>query len=671
VGANISVGAGAVLAAPVPVVAEESALLPASPPLLPSRDEPARVPGELVFHFSPLPSNPTLPYGLAVGNFTGTRGLHMSAHACVGSYGGPAAVLPDSGVCTFKNFFCTDPFNGTYPNRTCSFHNLYFAGAPADPPPYSSHDWFYFAPVSREELGAPGWDAAAARARLKAEFRVDLLSRLKQDTWWRIEVLFFLAEPASGGLRVNIVRPPPPARRLGASPGPLNAPVVFDAEGCTLLDGATNASVYSGLLWSNTSTLVAAAAAAGLACLPAGVQAFTPRSFFFFSITHGSNIGHTLWDDLIPFSGAATALQLPFEGLDFLITVVMGYTSWKWNEADPPPWAGDQGVRSTVAYSSPNMEPVFVATLAAQGMQRLVHVARVAGGLTGFSPHNFRPNHVVFGAEPPTRSVWAFRQHVLRQMGFSEEEALRGARALPPPSPAHNVSLLFVRGKRGINDLEGLMAGIRSAYPHVHVGSVAWEETGGILNEAKILANTHILASLDGTASLKTFFMPPGAVFIELGVGRPWGSQMLCDFLHGAYDHVRVLHYDQLAPGEHEGHQHGAITVPLQKLSPFLDRALALLRDGFAIPLEPGVNLDPNALLLRFLMQRYPELAYHAVDLWNNGELKAARVFEGAEEWYSSVIGPPPPRLREDIERFCSAQPCGMAPLPAVPLLQQ
>ena len=644
------------------LLAIQAALHPAAAQPLPAeRSEPAQEPGEPVLHFSPLHSNPPLPLGLQLSNFTGTRSLHMSSHSCAGAYGAAAGVSSNSS-CTFENLFCADPYTDAYPNRTCSFHNLYYAPAEVHPPPYSSHDWFYFAAVSRAEVSRPGWDAAAARTRLKEEFRVDLLSRLKQDTWWRIEVIFFLAEPAPGGRRVNLSRPPPPLRHKGGvlSGAPPSA-VVHSAEHCALLDGASSVPVYSASQWNESTAL----AALGLSCLPPGVRAFTPRPFFFLTLTHHTNIGHALWDDLMPFLAAAQVLQLPLTGLDLLLTAVVQEDMFRWDHALPAAsWGmGDQGVRMAYAYTSPGKDPVQLSTLSAEAHRRLVHVQHVAGGLTGFSPHNFRPNHLILGAEPPLRTVWALRQHMLRQMGFSEEEAQRSVRELPPPSPKHNTSLLFIRGKRGVDNLEGLMDEIRMAYPHVQVDSVAWEETGGLLNEAKVLLTAHILVSMDGTASLKNFFLPPGAVFIELGVASSWGSQMLCDFLHGAYDHIRVLHYDQLAPGEHEGHQYSSITVPLRKLAPFLDRALALVQDGFPIPIEPGVNLDPNALLLRYLLQRYPELAHFTVVLYSQGRhLKAKRVFEGAVEWYEMALGTPPEDFREDIERFCAAQPCGQPP---------
>jgi hypothetical protein len=183
---------------------------------------------------------------------------------------------------------------------------------------------------------------------------------------------------------------------------------------------------------------------------------------------------------------------------------------------------------------------------------------------------------------------------------------------------------------------------------------------GGLANEAKLLGNTHILVSMDGTASLKTLFLPPGAVFIELGVSMPWGSQMLCDFLHGAYDHIRVLHYEKLEPGEHKYNPYSAVTIPLRKISFYLDQALGLIETGFPIPVKLGSNLDGNGNLLRHLFGRFPEFAFYGVDMWTLKQVKNETVFDGAVKWYEMFVGKPAPvELLLEISSFCALQPCG------------
>lgn len=233
----------------------------------------------------------------------------------------------------------------------------------------------------------------------------------------------------------------------------------------------------------------------------------------------------------------------------------------------------------------------------------------------------------------------------------------------------YSTFVVFVVGKREISNLEPLLEELALAYPTVMFSKVAWEKTGGIANEAALLLKTHILVSLDGTAALKTLFLPPGAVFIELGVSAPWGSQMLCDYLHGAYDHIRVLHYEFLEPWEHEHDILSSMVIPPHKLSIYLDQALELIEAGFPIPVEIGTNLDGNGHLLRHLFKRFPELAFYGVDMWTQRYLKTERVFEGAEKWYEIFVGRPAPReLREEIFAFCAAHPCGNSTITPPPL---
>lgn len=628
---------------------------------------------EPVLHFSPLTSaNPTpLPFNITLGNFTGTRSLHMSSHHCVGVYGGPeAGQLKGLAVCNYTNFFCTDPL-GLYPNRTCKFTNLYFARINSHPPPYSSYDWFYFASVTSAEVKGGAWDADVARTYLQAQFRTAIHSRIHQDNWWRLWVVFFLEEPVAGGEQplVSLTRPfHTPLKPGGVVAGNAPAGTVSGASECTLLEtiskqgggGSSTTLPYKG----NT-----------ISCLPPGVGAFTLRHFFLLHMTHHTNICHTLWDDLVPFAAVAQLLGLPLTQtplpnqpppLDFLLTCRPQERMFRWDRMKPfGAWGmGDMGVRQAFAYASPGKDPVQLGDVLAEAGDRLVHFPLVGGGLTAMSAHNFRPSYAVFGAEAPLRSVWALRTHLMQSMGFTEAEVERSVGALPPPSPTHTLSLLIVKGKRGIRNLEGLMGGIRKAYPFVKVSTVAWEEVGGLAKEARLLSTTHVVVSLDGTVASKNLFLPPGAVFINLGVAQEYGSQYFLDFLHGAYDHIRVLSYDKLADGEHEGHMLSSMTVPLEKLAPYLEEAFALVAPTgplFSIPVEASeeLNLDANARLLRFLFNRYPEFPYAGIAVWHNASVRSKRVFVAAEEMYALATGKSAPKsLREDIVAYCATHPC-------------
>ena len=640
---------------------------------------------EPIFHFSPLASgNPfPLPFGTLLGNFTGTRSLHMSSHHCVGAYGGPGSEQGWAN-CTFSNFFCTDPVTGLYPNRTCRFTNLYFARIAAHPPPYSSYDWLYFAPVTLAQVQARGWDAGVERVRLQSQFRTNIHSRIHQDNWWRVSVVFFLEEPVSpsrASVMVNLVRPLPSPKnpRGGVVAGHPPARTVSDASQCTLLEAG--GGVYK---------------KSDVACLPPGVGAFTLRHFFLLHMTHHTNICHTLWDDLIPFAAAAQILGLPLHSpsdallppsppFDFLLTCRPQEFMFRWDRTLPfVAWGmKDMGVRQAFAYASPGADPVQLGDVMKEAGDRLVHFPLVGGGLTAMSAHNFRPSYRVFGAEAPLRSVWSLRTHLMRGMGFTEKEIGRDVSALPSSSSSssssssNTLSLLIVRGKRGIRNLASLVEGIGKKYPRVGVRTVAWgeAEVGGLLEEARLLSTTHVLLSLDGTVASKNLFLPPGAVFINLGVAQVYGSQYFLDFLHGAYDHIRVLPYNKLGRGEHEGHMLSSMTVPLEKkLAPYLEEAFALVTNrSFSVPLRLGRsgrqeeeeeeeevdNWDANSRLLRFLFRKYPEFPYAGITLWHNASLRSKRVFVAAEEMYALATGKPAPQsLREDITAYCKSHPC-------------
>jgi hypothetical protein len=126
---------------------------------------------------------------------------------------------------------------------------------------------------------------------------------------------------------------------------------------------------------------------------------------------------------------------------------------------------------------------------------------------------------------------------------------------------------------------------------------------------------THIFVATDGTVSLTMPFLPPGAVHINLGVARPWGSQVQCDFLFSAVDHARVLFYGALAAGEHNSlttvpdRSEDGFTVPPAKLAPLVRRAIDLVRGGFPVPTALDANLAPSARLLAHLLGRHPDFA--------------------------------------------------------------
>lgn len=415
----------------------------------------------------------------------------------------------------------------------------------------------------------------------------------------------------------------------------------------------------------------ASAAAGGIACLPRGVGAFAPRPFFYLYVSNFENVGHTLWDDVVPVVAAAHVLGLQFSDFDLLLSSV-GCCEYRW-PATAPPWGGDQGTRALFNYLSPNFDPAQLWKLSEEAGSDLVLFPRIAGGLTGHSPHNFRPTMRVFGAEVPVRSVWRARSFLFAQMGLAAEGA-RSVRELPRPEPGMEARLVLVKTKRDIVNRDELLGGLRTTFPNLLVEDLAWQDLGGLREEARRVAEVSILVTQDGTASANSFFLPEGAAFVSLGVARAWGSQSQCDFMHASLDHVRVLYYDRLEPGEHDGQPFSTLRIPPAKLAPFVHQALNLTRHGFAVPTAETENHDGNAALTRFLFERYPEFAWMGIDMWvdyvPNSELghKMSRMKDGAPAMYRHFVGrEPPASLAEDIAAYCARAPCGYVPHEGVP----
>ena len=76
--------------------------------------------------------------------------------------------------------------------------------------------------------------------------------------------------------------------------------------------------------------------------------------------------------------------------------------------------------------------------------------------------------------------------------------------------------------------------------------------------------------------------------------------------------------------------------------------------------------MTPNAQLLRYLQERYPEFAEVTESGWRaQGQspdfIQAAPAYWAAPVVYRRFVGQPPPKsFYDDITAFCSAQPCGL-----------
>lgn len=430
--------------------------------------------------------------------FVGLPSLHMSSHRCVGAY----------------------PLSGS-----CAFRNLYFSSVPGigvvELSSHHSGDWTYATSVPADEVAAGLWPSAVLRDfvwALENELRVSLHSRLPitESKRWSIAIAVFASSPAksSSALDASV-----PIEVLSARPWPLSRQL-----GDLVLETGTR-----------SACLLHPRLPRGVACVPPGVVGIVPQPFFLMHRTHGSNIGHTLWDDCLTFLQAMEDLDLlPRLGdYDLLLTEEAGGDR-RWGDD-----AAARAVREIFTLTSPGRQPVEVADLddallSLENDGAVVLVPEVAGGVTGMSPHNLRPDMKAPGAQQ--RSVWRLRNHLLAATGFSEAEILRPAGDIPTGDA---LRLLFVRGKRPVWNERQMLDVLRSDFPELIVDVVAWEKLGrGLRGEAEELLRTHIFLAMDGTVALNAFFLPPGAVHIQLGVARPWGSQVQCDFLFSSLDHL-------------------------------------------------------------------------------------------------------------------------------------
>ena len=497
---------------------------------------------------------------------------------------------------------------------SCSFRNLYYASSVTSVPggverTSNSGIWTYAVAVPAAEVAAGVWGEDALRALvlgLEGELHsgsLSLSSRAPphQSSIWALSVAIFSAEAAPASM---VLREGPSSARM--APAQLFLPI---AAGTNVVSCPS-----IGLTEAERSDHDADAVSAQ--CIPPGVAGIVAQPFFLLYRTNGANIGHSLWDDAVPFFSAIDDLGLTsrMSEIAVLHTEAAGPWSRTWGSRGV-----ERAVRQLFSLISPNgAELVTLDNVLGFGVALF---REISGGLTGMSAHNLRPDMRVYGADAQWRSIWRMRTHVLRAAGLGDEEIKQPASGLKINESSSAVSgmpqtikLLFVRSKRPVRNEAQLLADIAAAFPELSIEALAWEELGGgaagFRAEIMRLAGTHILLSGDGTVAMTVPFLPRGAVHIQLGVARPWGIQVQCDFLYSSLDHVRVLYYSgPLEVGEHGATHLDGFAVPFPKLEKLLRQALALLHDGFTVPVEAAANMSPSALLLSHLLKSHADFA--------------------------------------------------------------
>ena len=497
----------------------------------------------------------------------------LSSHRCAGA-------PPEGGSCHFRNLYYTSSVVGL-PDPFAAVRN---SGA-----------WTYVVAVPAAEVAAGVWGEGELRA-LVADIEAEL---------------------HRGGLTLSSRRPAGPSKFWGIgvavlsvapSPGTRNIAAISELVAAPPL--VTLVGGEGGVVACSTK-----ASAAAAPCVPPGVAGEVREPFFLLHRTNGGNIGHSLWDDAVPFVAAMEDLGLTPRLREFALLHTESSGPW------PRTW-GSRGVHRAVREMFSLVVPrsaELVELDSALG-SRVALVREVAGGLTGMSVHNMRHDMRAYGSD--RRVVWRVRNYVLRAAGFGDAEVEQAvsipssatfSEGMAVPQP-RTFKLLFVRSKRPVWNERELMADISRAFPELEVEAIAWEDLGGgaegFRAEIKRLARTHIFLSGDGTVALTVPFLPRGAVHIQLGVARPWGVQVQCDFLFPSLDHVRVLYYNgPLEPSEHGTTPFEGFAVPFAKLEPLIREAISLLREGFATPVPAGVNTPPSALLLSHLQHTHSDFS--------------------------------------------------------------
>ena len=582
-------------------------------------------------------------------NFTGTPSLHLSSHTCRGQYSAQGSYSD-----AHTKLSPSTPTSSFRDNRTCSFGNLYYKDNNHDN--YISGLWVYYiglpASLVRSKEWAAGGAGTAQLSALREEFaretRVDLLSRLAQESSWNIDVVFYVAEDVGEGAAAPYAHAPLTERTREVGLAAPEASLLTLRAECRLGGGGGGASAGS----------------PAPDCLPPDVLGYVTTPLFHFWRTHLTNVGHSLWDDMIPMLAALENFGVvpgtpEFDALELLCAQVKGPWSMVWQSG------GDQGVRELFTALSPAGAPAEMFQFIPLARGQPVLFKRIYGGLTAMSPHNFRPDMRVYGAEPSRRSVWKARSHLMRQLGVPREliEAPAANGVVPRPGlPQGKLWRLgIVQSKRAVLNMGELVGSLTQTFPTLHVEQFDWGQVRGFRTQAEKLAGFDIFVSTDGTSSLTNPFMPPGGVHIQLGVARPWGSAVNCDFLHSSLDHVRVLYYKDLPPGGYSNQANAGdgFSISPASFQPYVERALELLKKRFAVPVGEEDNLTPTAALTSFLFKSYPEFADQGVVMWTDGSIKTNLMLNDAEGLYRAHVGKEPPAgFRAAIDAFCLNRAC-------------
>lgn len=200
----------------------------------------------------------------------------------------------------------------------------------------------------------------------------------------------------------------------------------------------------------------------------------------------------------------------------------MSGDEWLLNDGGSGNW---KFLRSMVAGFTHRFTPASLHTVTASLGETAVLFRTLNVGVAGRGTSSMLPNYSAYKAEAGL--VGYMRKMYLKGLNLTaEDNDWSKTVAGKPVSPGSlNVMLIQKYGKRTTTNMQELAAQLRRAFPEANFTVAAWEDLkAGARGETRILINTHVVVSVDGTGANGNFLVPPGGVFISLGVAAPWGS---------------------------------------------------------------------------------------------------------------------------------------------------
>lgn len=375
-----------------------------------------------------------------------------------------------------------------------------------------------------------------------------------------------------------------------------------------------------------------------------GCWANAPQPAVFMQRPPPQNIGHYTWDGLLPVMGALMDLglthlydQLQLIVYDHTVHAAMGYV-----------WPSEVVRQVTFDLFR---HPVFNSEIRWQAAALsfpTVRFSKVVIGQGGRSAHDFPPEYALRDA--PKHIVWEFRQAALRVMNLTSEDRQR-AQADPL-----RIVLVQKPEKRVITNIADVVASARGqlaadGFTNVVIDVIDWTKgESSYQHEVRTLLKTDVLMSVDGTGANNLFFMPPGAVFISLGVRDPYGFGNQADFLFASVDHIAVLYHPPLAAGGHNDD----IVLDVPVTSEHILRAARLVRAGFKRPVPWKLNHSPSGYAVQHLFHKYLPLNMRGWDMYvpdSSAFMHKLRIDPVGmwNQWVAPSGIPPPANITDEV----------------------